>query len=119
MAQLRDTLIELQKEKTLRLLLGTNYDTASDQEKEHFYAIVKNQIEVDVDVMIQQYILSYQASSPVVQKNKKIRWVYIVGNVILGTGGAYAVNKEEWIFVGLMGLLMIVNQYLPFVYNKD
>lgn len=119
MSQLRDTLLEIQKEKTLRLLLQADYDTATDAQKAHFLSIVGSQIEADVDNMLHQYVLNYQANTPTARKNNKLRWVYTVGNVVLALGSAYAVNKEEWIFVAVMGILMVVNQYLPFVYGKD
>lgn len=119
MSQLRETLLEVQKEKTLRLLLGIRYDQATDQEKAHYLSVLGNQIEVDVDRLLNEYILSYQQNTPVRRKSKKLRWVYITGNTILGLAGAYAVNEKAWVFVGFIAVMMIINQYLPFVYNEE
>ncbi|WP_433959325.1 hypothetical protein [Cytobacillus horneckiae] len=119
MSQLRETLLNLQKEKTLRLLLGADYDTATQAQREHFLQIVGAQIEVDVDSMLHEYVLRHRANSPVSQKNNKLKWVHIVGNIVLSLAGAYAINEQEWIFVGFVAILMIIIQYLPFVYDKD
>jgi|SRR5579875_1870516 len=119
MSQLRNTLLELQKEKTLKLLLGNDYDTASEDQKQHYLSVVGDQIERDVDLMLHEYVINFQSNTPVSRKGKKLKWVYIVGNVSLGILLAYAVNKEQWVFAIGIGVLTVINQYLPFVYEKE
>ncbi|MDX8288823.1 hypothetical protein SLL00_03420 [Metabacillus indicus] len=119
MSQLRETLLEMQKEKTLKLLLGASYDTATQAQKDHFLSIVGNQINVDVDRMLHDYVLSYNSNTPLAKKNNKLRWVYISCNVILASASGYAINIENWPFVIFLGLLTILNQFLPFIYNKE
>lgn len=119
MSQLRDMLIELQQEKTLRILLGDQYDTATNEQKQHFLSIVGQQIEIDVDSMLHNYIIGYQANTPIAKKNHLLTIVYMVSNIILGIGVGYAVNKEDWVFVTIVGILMIANQVLPLIYTKD
>lgn len=119
MSQLRESLLELQKEKTLRLLLGNDYDTATDQQKQHYLSVVGDQIERDVDLLLHEYVLTYQSTTPVSRKGKKLRWVYIIGNVALASLGGYAINEEQWVFVIGIGILAAINQYLPFVYEKE
>jgi hypothetical protein len=119
MSQLRETLLELQKEKTLRLLLRENYEQATEEEKEHYLNIVGDQIESDVDNLLFNYVHNYHKNTPVQRKGKKLRWVYIAGNVILGIVGAFAINEKAWFYVITTGILMLGNQYLPFVYEDD
>ncbi|PED86680.1 hypothetical protein CON43_22630 [Bacillus cereus] len=120
MSQLRDTLLELQKEKTLRLLLGDNgYAQATDADKQHYLSVLGNQIENDVDALLHQHVINYQSNTPVSRKSKKLRWVYITLNVVLTMLGAYAINEKAWIFAIGIGIVTIINQALPFIYEKD
>ncbi|PED63149.1 hypothetical protein [Bacillus toyonensis] len=119
MSQLRDTLLELQKEKTLRLLLGNRYDQATDAEKQHYLSVVGTQIENDVDVLLHQHVINYQSNTPVSRKGKKLKWVYIIVNVVLTILGAYAVNEKAWVYVVGIGIMTAINQCLPFIYERD
>ncbi|CJA63368.1 Uncharacterised protein [Streptococcus pneumoniae] len=65
------------------------------------------------------HVINYQNNTPVSRKGKKLKWVYIVGNVALASLGAYAINEKEWVYVVGIGLLTIMNQYLPFIYEKE
>jgi ABC-type transporter MlaC component len=49
MSSLRETLLEIQKEKTLKKLLGNNYAQATDADKAHYLSVLGNSIENDVD----------------------------------------------------------------------
>lgn len=119
MSNLRDTLLEIQREKTLKLLLADEYENASEEKKKHYLRVVDKQIEHDVDKMLQDFIISYKKDSPEAKKNRSLRWFYIILNVILTPGIAYAVNKEEWLFLAILSILMVVNQSLPHIYEKD
>lgn len=118
MSNLRETLLEIQKEKTLKRLLGNNFSQATDAEKAHYLSVLGNSIENDVDQLLHQYVLNFQNNTPTRKKGKKLRWVYIIGNVVLGLGSAYAVNETEWVYVSILGFLMVVNQLLPFIYEE-
>ncbi len=119
MSQLRKILRDVQEEKTLKLLLKDNYHQATNEERQYYLSIVDDQIEKDVDLMLHDYILNYQSNSPVNKKNKSLRWVYIVGNVASAGLLGYAINQESWILAIGMGIWSIINQYLPFIYDKE
>lgn len=119
MSRLREELLEIQKEKFLKALLGTQYAAATEDQKNHFLFVIDDQIQIDVDKMLSEYILDQRVRSPEAQQSSKIKWVYIIMNIILSFGSAYAVNQEAWVFLGILGVLMVINQSLPFIYDKN
>lgn len=119
MNKLKDTLLEIQREKTLRLLLKEKYEQSTMEEREHYLSILGDQIERDVDDLINDFIRNYRRNEPNAVKNKKLRNVYIIANIVLTLAGAYAVNEKAWVYVVIIGLLMVCNQYLPFIYNDE
>lgn len=119
MSQLRNMLKEIQKEKMLRLLLGADFDSATEEHKDFLASHVESQINIDVDKILNEYILTYQASTPVAKKDSKLLYIHVIGSLVLSTGIAYGVNREEWVFVVFLGILMILIQLLPLIYKKD
>lgn len=119
MSKLRELLKDIQKEKTLRLLLKDNYDNATEEHKSILINHVETQIDIDVDRMLNEFILQYQAGTPIAKKNRASMWVYIVGNLILTIGIGYAVNIQMWEFVWILGALSIGVQALPIIYRQE
>lgn len=119
MSQLRNLLIQLHEEDTLKKLLGNEYEIATSEHKDYLLDIsrVRNQISIDVDVMLHEYVLSYQQNTPEAAKDNKLKWIYIFLNIVLSTGSAYAVNEEAWVFVTLLSCALLATQRLPFVYK--
>lgn len=118
MSQLRNTLIDIQKEKTLRLLLGSEYEMATVEHKKNLLSMVDDQIQIDVDKLLRDHIHAHQASSPEVKKDNKLKWIYVSANIVLTSANAYAINQEEWIFWSVSSILIVLNQALPFVYDN-
>jgi len=119
MSQLREMLKAIQTEKMLKLLLGEQFHTATDEHKVFLAGHVEQQIDIDVDKLLNEFILVHHANTPIAKKNKKLIYIQIAGSVVLTTAIAYAVNTEAWVFVGFLGILMILIQFLPLVYNND
>lgn len=119
MSRLRETLLEIQKEKTLRLLLKEKYEQSTMEERKHYLSILGDQIERDVDSLLTEFVQNYRRNEPNTINNKKLRYVYIIANVALTLAGAYAVNEKDWVFVVITGIIMVCNQYLPFIYNNE
>lgn len=113
MSQLRDTLIEVQKEVFLKKLLGNAYETTPADQKAHFLSVLGDQIEKDVDKMIREEINTYLDNSPQKKTNKKLSIFVIAVEVILTTLLGFMINANEWYYVAGIGLLMILVLSLP------
>lgn len=118
MAQLRDILLETQKEKTLYALFQGQAENLTQEEKDHYLGILGDQIERDVDKLLHDYVITFNESTPVKKKGKRLRYFYTAFNIISNVGIAYAVNIEAWVFVTILSILLVGNQFLPFVYEE-
>lgn len=116
---LRNYLIKLQQDETLKEYLGSNYEIATKEEKEKFLSFVDNQIEYDVDCMLNEYVDYRINTSPEKKQNNKIKVVYTTLTVLLSGFSGYAINEEAWGFVVFIYILLVVTQSLPYIINKE
>lgn len=117
--KLRDKLIALQREETLRQYLGNNYENASESEKDHFLSFVDEQIHNDVDKMLNEFVEQRLNTSPEKKKNNIITYIYTVLTLILTGLSSYLVNDENWSVVIIIYIILILVQTIPYVVNKD
>ena len=116
---LRDYLIKLQQEETLKEYLGSDYEAASKEEKEKFLSLVQAQIELDVDRMINEYMDYLEKTAPEKKKNNKIMYVYTL-LTLLSTGFlGYAFNNENWVVVAFIYVLLFAVQSLPYIVDRE
>lgn len=93
MSRLRESLIKVQKEETLKELLKDKYHITPEDEKQRLLALLGDTIERDVDKMIREEIDAYNENTPIRKKNKKLSLFIGIINVILTILISYAVNE--------------------------
>lgn len=115
MSQLRDKLIKVQEEQTLKELLKEKYDETPPEQREHFLSVLGDTIKRDVDKMIREEIDNYNENTPAKKKNKKLIIVLIIIEVILTILLGFTINEKEWGYVAGLGILMAIVFILPLI----
>jgi fatty-acid desaturase len=115
MSRLRERLIAVHEEETLKKVLVDKYDTATPKEKEHLLSFLGDTIQRDVDKLIREEIDDYNENTPTKKKNKKMQILLIIIEVILTILIGFAVNDKSWGFVTGIGLAMIIVLILPLI----
>jgi hypothetical protein len=113
MSRLRNTLIEVQKEETLKKVLLERYEQATLEEKAHLLSYLGDTIERDVDKMIREEIDVFNENTPQKKRNKKLSYFVIAAEVILTTLLAFMVNANEWYYVTGIAILIVGVLTLP------
>lgn len=113
MSRLRETLLEIQIEKTLRALLGDEaYEAATEEERLRYLSFVDDRINRDVDKMIFEEIERIKDNEPAVKANRKFKRfsLLIIGLGTLGMTLCAAFNHWSGLFISaavfLVGLFM-------------
>ncbi|WP_080875274.1 hypothetical protein [Oceanobacillus timonensis] len=117
-ARLRELLIEIQKEETLKELLGSEYYVKTKEEKEHYLSFVISQIEQDVDKMLNEHVEQHLRSLPENKSHRNLMIFYTIANVVLTGAAGFAVNEKTWVFVVILYILLCGVQVLPYIINK-
>jgi fatty-acid desaturase len=113
MSQLRDKLIQLSKEETLKTLLGSAYDTTPQSQKDQFLSVLGGQIERDVDKLIREEIEAFIENTPGKKRSKKLSIFVIIAEVILTILLGFMINANQWYYVAGVGLIQILVLVLP------
>lgn len=116
---LRNLLIELQQEETLKAYLKNGYNTATAQEKEEFLGYVNETIENDVDRMLMDYVENQKRISPQRKTHNKLMIAYTVLSLALTGLSGYTVNQEYWGITIVIYLILICIQSLPYISNNN
>ncbi|KPH76063.1 hypothetical protein [Oceanobacillus caeni] len=117
-AQLREMLIEIQKEEALREFLGDKFNEATDGEKEHFLSFVINEINNDVDKMLNEHVEQHLRNLPEQKSHIKLMIFYTSFSILLTGLSGYAINEKNWAVVVFAYVLLIATQSLPYIINK-
>jgi fatty-acid desaturase len=117
MSNLREILIKVQEEETLKELLLDKYSEATEEQKLHYLSFLGDTINRGVDKLIREEVDNFNENTPLKKKNKNLTYLFVVSNVVLTILITYAVNLEAWTFVWGIGVLMVANLLLPLIFT--
>jgi hypothetical protein len=101
------------EEQSLREYLGSKYDSTSIREKNKFLKHVSTTIDGQVELILKSFVEDIKKGSPESKKRIKTAVLTLIVTAITTPAIGYAVNVENWIFVGVLSIVLAIVQ----IYN--
>lgn len=107
---LREIVRANQEELALKKYLGKKFGSTSPAEKKKFLDAVKDTTEAQVDKILNAFIEDALKGSSIRKRKRNWLILNLVVTIIITPTIGYAVNIENWFFVGACSVLLLIFQ---------